>query len=141
MGLSAAKLLASRGASISIADLNEDALNTAVSSLPGGHQKHIATRVDVRDEKSVDAWIEKTIHKFGKLDGAVNFAGVLGPEGPVTDISVKQLEFVLSVNVTGVFNCIRAQLKVMKEGSIVGHFRVEFRVKSSQANKLKGVCS
>ncbi|KAE8413240.1 hypothetical protein BDV36DRAFT_304260 [Aspergillus pseudocaelatus] len=119
MGLATAQLLASRGASISLADLNEDALNIAINSLPGGHQKHIAARVDVRDELSVAAWIEKTIYRFGKIDGAVNMAGVLGPQAPVTGTSVKQLEFVLSVNVTGVFNCLRAQLSVMKGGSIV----------------------
>lgn len=120
MGLAAAQLLASRGAIISLADLNEKALKTALSSLPGGDEKHIATRVDVRDSESVDAWIAKTIKKLGKLDGAVNMAGVLGPSAPITGISNSQLDFIFSVNVSGVFNCIRAQLKAMNSGSIVG---------------------
>ncbi|CAG8197715.1 unnamed protein product [Penicillium olsonii] len=119
MGLAAAQLLASRGASISMADLNEEALNTAIATLPGSHQKHIATRVDVRNEASVDSWIEKTVQRFGKVDGAVNMAGVLGPSVLATELTREQLEFVFSVNVFGVFNCLRAQLKVMKSGSIV----------------------
>ena len=119
MGLAAAQLLASRGASISMADLNEEALNTAIATLPGSHEKHIATRVDVRNEASVDSWIEKTVQRFGKVDGAVNMAGVLGPSVPATELTREQLELVFSVNVFGVFNCLRAQLKVMKSGSIV----------------------
>ncbi|CAG7993148.1 unnamed protein product [Penicillium salamii] len=119
MGLAAAQLLASRGASISMADLNEEALKTAIDTLPGGHERHIAIRVDVRNETSVDSWIEKTVQRFGKLDGAVNMAGVLGPSVPTTELTKEQLEFVFSVNVFGVFNCLRAQLRVMKSGSIV----------------------
>lgn len=122
MGLAAAQLLASRGAHVSMADLNDEALKTAIESLPGGHEKHIATRVDVRNEDSVNDWIEKTVQRFGKLDGAVNMAGVLGPSVPTTELSKEQLEFVFSVNVFGVFNCMKAQLKVMKSGSIVREF-------------------
>ncbi|KAJ5392506.1 hypothetical protein N7509_007996 [Penicillium cosmopolitanum] len=119
MGLAAAQLLASRGAIISLADLNEEALEVAIKSLPGGREKHIFTRVDVRDDGLVDAWIEKTMYRYGRLDGAVNMAGVLGPSASVTELTKKKFEFVLSVNVSGVFNCLNAQLKVMKKGSIV----------------------
>lgn len=105
-----------------MADLNEEALKTAIESLPGGPEKHIATRVDVRNEDSVNDWIEKTVQRFGKLDGAVNMAGVLGPSVPTTELSREQLEFVFSVNVFGVFNCMKAQLKVMKRGSIVSKY-------------------
>ncbi|OJJ42153.1 hypothetical protein ASPZODRAFT_125997 [Penicilliopsis zonata CBS 506.65] len=119
MGLAAAQLLAARGASISLADLNETALTAALTSLPGGEDRHLATRVDVRDSASVDAWIEKTVQRFGQLDGAVNMAGVLGPTGPTTGVTDQQFDFVFAVNVTGVFNCLRAQLRVIKSGSIV----------------------
>lgn len=128
MGLAAAQLLASRGASISMADLNEEALKTAIDTLPGGHERHIAIRVDVRNETSVDSWIEKTVQRFGKLDGAVNMAGVLGPSVPTTELTKEQLEFVFSVNVFGVFNCLRAQLRVMKSGSIVRFILIQMTV-------------
>lgn len=108
------------GVPLSLADLNEAALKKAIESLPGSHEKHLVVPVDVRKIASVDAWIERTVQHFGKLDGAVNMAGVLGPTGaPVTDITDEQLNLVLSVNVNGVFNCLHAQLKVIKTGSIV----------------------
>ncbi|KAI9691940.1 MAG: hypothetical protein M1822_008013 [Bathelium mastoideum] len=125
MGLAAARLLASRNASLSLADLNEAALKTIADSLSGDNEGCIVMRVDVRDSAAVDAWIEKTVQRFGKLDGAVNMAGVLGPVAPMLDITPEQLDFVISVNVRGVFNCLRAELRVMKTGSIVGH-RVSF---------------
>jgi NAD(P)-dependent dehydrogenase (short-subunit alcohol dehydrogenase family) len=59
------------------------------------------------------------VQRFGRLDGAVNMAGVLGPSSPITDITNDQMDFVLSVNLNGVFNCLRAQLGVMESGSIV----------------------
>ncbi|KAF4470863.1 Short-chain dehydrogenase reductase SDR [Fusarium albosuccineum] len=119
MGLATAQLLAARGASLSLADVNEIALKKAIESLPGSPEKYLAVAVDVRKSASVDAWIEKTVQNFGKLDAAVNMADVLGPSGPLTDITDEQLNSVLSVNVNGVFNCLRAQLKAIKTGSIV----------------------
>ncbi|KAF5012215.1 hypothetical protein FDECE_1731 [Fusarium decemcellulare] len=119
MGLATAQLLAARGASLSLADVNETALKKAIDSLPGSPEKYLAVAVDVRKSASVDAWIEKTVQHFGKLDAAVNMAGVLGPSGPLTDITDEQLNFVFSVNANGVFNCLRAQLKAIKTGSIV----------------------
>ncbi|RSL40731.1 hypothetical protein CEP54_016037 [Fusarium duplospermum] len=47
-------------------------------------------------------------------------ADVPGPTGtPVTDIADEQWNPVVSINVNGVFNCSRSQLKVIKTGSIV----------------------
>ncbi|CAK7231779.1 hypothetical protein SBRCBS47491_008045 [Sporothrix bragantina] len=120
MGLATAKLLASRGAVLSLADLNEKALTETLASLPGGPDKHLATVVDVAKSDSVDTWVKKTVAKFGQLDGAVNMAGILGPSGPVTDVSSAQFAQVLDVNVLGVFHCLHAQLPAMgPKGSIV----------------------
>ena len=121
MGLATAKLLASRGASLSIADMNKAASEQVVSILPGGSEKHMATTVDVRDGSAVESWIEGTVQRYGKLDGAVNMAGVLGSASPVADLKSEDFDFVLSVNLKGVFNCLHAQLKAMTTGSIVSN--------------------
>ncbi len=73
-----AQFLASRGAIISLADINADAVKSATKTLPGsGH--HMYTVIDVRDRSTVYAWIESTMQRLGKLDGAVNMAGVITP--------------------------------------------------------------
>ncbi|KAJ9654564.1 hypothetical protein H2201_008975 [Coniosporium apollinis] len=118
MGLATAKLLASRGAIISLADINQEAVKAAANSLVGS-EKHIAAVVDVRSSQSVNAWIESTVQKLGKLDGAVNMAGVITPATPLTQETDEHWEFAFSVNTQGVFYCLRAQLKAMAAGGSI----------------------
>ncbi|PNS16179.1 Levodione reductase [Sphaceloma murrayae] len=119
MGLATAQLLASRGAVISLADINKDALQAAVDTLHN-NDKHLHTVVDVRDAASVDGWIRETVTRLGRLDGAVNMAGILTKPVPLTETSDEAWDSVFAVNAKGVFNCVRAQLRAMgKGGSIV----------------------
>ncbi|CEJ61167.1 Putative Dehydrogenases with different specificities [Penicillium brasilianum] len=119
MGLATAKLVASRGAIVSMADINEAALQTVIESLPGS-ESHFYTRVDVRDSCQVDTWIKSTVNKLGKLDGAVNMAGVITPTMPITETTDETWNFNFDVNSSGLFYCLRAQLRAMgARGSIV----------------------
>lgn len=118
MGLATAKLLASRGAIISLADINEDAMKAAAASLHNS-SKHLCTAVDVRDATSVQAWIDGTVQKLGHLDGAVNMAGVIAKAVPVTEVTDHDWDFSFAVNAKGVFNCLRAQLKAMTAGGSI----------------------
>ena len=106
MGLATAKLLASRGASTSLADINEDALKAAVKQMTRQDQ-HMWTCVDVRCTSSVDGWVESTVERFGKLDGAVNMAGVITPARPIVEMTDDAFELVMSVNTQGLFRCLR----------------------------------
>lgn len=78
MGLETAKLLASKGAKVSLADVQEEALNEAVSKIKSAGGTAMGNVVDVRNRHQVEAWISKTVSEFGKLDGAANLAGVIG---------------------------------------------------------------
>ncbi|KAK5062927.1 hypothetical protein LTR84_005003 [Exophiala bonariae] len=125
MGLTIAKLLSSNGAILSLADMNEDGLLTAIECLKGeveeaqkNQQRHIYTRVDVRDSTSVNSWISHTVEQLGRLDGAVNFAGVARIAN-VIDETDESWAFQMDVNAKGVFFCIRAQLKHMRKGGSI----------------------
>ncbi|KAH0431912.1 hypothetical protein CcaCcLH18_06739 [Colletotrichum camelliae] len=118
MGLATAQLLAERGAKISLADINESSLKEAVASLPDS-DSHIYEVVDVRDGEAVDKWIQNTVKKYGKLDGAVNMAGVITHATPVAELTDKDWDFVFAVNAKGVFNCLRSQLKAMSAGASI----------------------
>ena len=118
MGLAVAQVLASKGAVISLGDINETALEAAAQSLKPN--KHTITTVDVRNKESVDAWIARTVNEHGKLDGAVNMAGVIRPATPIADMTDDDWDFTMSINAKGVFSCLRAQIKAMSpNGSIV----------------------
>ena len=83
IALATSKLLFERGAILSLADLQKDRLDANVATITGGspdaESRILTTAVDVRSSASVDAWIKKTVEKFGRLDGAANLAGVIGP--------------------------------------------------------------
>lgn len=102
MGLTIAKLVASRGATVSLADVNEAGLKEAIKSLPGAN--YIYEVVDVRNTSSVDAWIVTTVKELGKLDGAVNCAGVLCHPHPIDEETGDNWEFILVFSTAGVFN-------------------------------------
>lgn len=136
--MATARILAQRGAILSLVDTNKQGLDEAIKSLPG--EKHISTVVDVQNSSEVDLWIDKTVSKLGSLHGAVNLAGVVGPMSPITDLTSNDWDYVMGmllylqnwkyfnllqtgVNGKGVFNCLRAQLRAINDGgSIVSNW-------------------
>lgn len=93
IGLATARLLASRGAVLALADQNQKGLDETIKSLSGSsHTSHV---VDVRDGKQVSSWITDVFQKHGKLDAAVNAAGVLGPPTLVADTTDDNWNFVM----------------------------------------------
>lgn len=121
MGLATAKLLASRGAAIALADINEAAVKSAKESL-SGNDRHMCSLVDVRSSQSVNAWIKSVVERLGKLDGAVNMAGIITTATPVAEETDENWEFNFAVNTRGVFFCIRAELNAMKAGGSIVSF-------------------
>ncbi|KAJ9603788.1 hypothetical protein H2200_011974 [Cladophialophora chaetospira] len=122
IGLTTAKLLASRGAVLSLADVNAKQLEAAASSIEEGGAKVIYTVVDVRDRSQVNNWIERTVKEFGRLDGAANLAGVVGRHAvtfELRDETDDEWDFIMNVNTKGVFNCMREELNVMKSGASI----------------------
>jgi len=106
IGMACAELLLAQGANVSIADVSEKALKEAEKSISaaGYTGKVMFQVVDVRKVNQVDDWIAKTVENFGKLDGAVNMAGVI-PKSinieRVEDLNDPDWEFVIDVNLTG----------------------------------------
>lgn len=80
-----------------------------------------AYKADVSKSYKVDEMINYCIEKYGKIDVLVNNAGI-SQDKLFTDITDEEWEKMMSVNVTGVFNCTRAALKHMiweKSGKII----------------------
>ena len=120
MGLAAAKLLASKGAKVSLADIQEKALQEAATDIESSGGTVITTVVDVSKRAQVDKWIERTVQEFGKIHGAANLAGVIGKFNnisPVEDINDDDFDFIMKVNVYGLLNCMRAQIPHLEEPS------------------------
>lgn len=69
--------------------------------------------IDVTNEKAVDDSIEKTVKEFGRLDYAVNNAGIGGIIKTTDQIPKDDFEKVMAVNTTAVWQCQRAQIRQM----------------------------
>lgn len=123
IGLATAHLLASRGALLSLADMQETGLTAAATAIKSEHNVDVLTFVlDVRKSSEVAAWISATTSKFGKLDGAANLAGVIPKSigvGGIAEMDEDEWDFVIGVNLTGVMHCMREQMKVIANGGSI----------------------
>nr|XP_036576245.1 short chain dehydrogenase reductase family [Colletotrichum truncatum]KAF6782953.1 short chain dehydrogenase reductase family [Colletotrichum truncatum] len=125
IGLATAHLLAERGARLSLADIQTDALQKVQTDINNLHPyaEVIISAVDVRNYDQVENWVKDTVEHFGKFDGAANLAGVLpesiGLKG-IDEQDFNEWNHVLGVNLTGVMHCLKAQLRVVENmGAIV----------------------
>ncbi|EXJ67386.1 uncharacterized protein A1O5_09399 [Cladophialophora psammophila CBS 110553] len=123
IGLATARYLAHRGASLSLADVQGKLLDEAADTIrKESGAKILATVVDVSKDTDVDQWISSTISTFGALDGAANLAGVYveGSDRPgIANLDNSTWDFVLTINLTGMMYCLRAQLKVISNGGSI----------------------
>ncbi|RFU28146.1 hypothetical protein B7463_g8209, partial [Scytalidium lignicola] len=108
---------------LALSDVNQDLLQETISSLKSAHPNvEIETfQLDVCDEKAVQAAVDRTVNKFGRLDVAVNVAGI-GGNGLATheDGSTENWDKVVDVDLTGVWRCQKAEVKAMLKQEDLG---------------------
>ena len=124
MGLATAKAFAEAGAAVVLADINENAVRSAAEELVSAGHKAIAVRCNVADEAEVAAMIEQTVSTFGRLDAAFNNAGVQSLPVETADASGEEFDRVNAINLRGVWNCMKYELRQMREqgsGAIVNN--------------------
>lgn len=79
IGLATAHAFAVAGASVMLADINEDALRAATDDLTTAGHTALGVTCDVSDEAQVAALVDRTVANFGRLDMAFNNAGIQIP--------------------------------------------------------------
>lgn len=111
IGQATVRLLAARGVRVVAADI--DGGRAAATVEPLGPQRAVAVQVDVTSAESVEAMVTAGVEAFGRLDIAVNAAGITGEYLDTGDRSVEEWRKMIDVNLTGVFLCLRAELRQM----------------------------
>lgn len=79
--------------------------------------------VDVSLSSVAAAMVEATIRSFGRLDCACNNAGIGGAQAPMEEVPEETWSKVLSVNLTGIWRCMKYEIPRLLAGGRGGAFR------------------
>ncbi|MCB1741113.1 MAG: glucose 1-dehydrogenase [Gammaproteobacteria bacterium] len=122
IGEATAWAFARAGASVALIDRDAGAIGEAQEGLRAAGFQAIGIPCDVADATQVQAAIAKVLDTYGRLDAAFNNAGVNSDSTRLHDISDEEFDRVMNVNLRGVWNCMKAELRLMVEqqsGAIV----------------------
>ena len=115
IGLACAQAFAREGADVILADLNKPE-EQAQKLVDSGLKAH-ARACDVSDASQVEKLICWIVEKFGRLDAALNNAGVQTPQRPMAEITDDEFDKTVAVDFKGVWNCMRYEiLQMLKQG-------------------------
>ena len=122
IGKEIAVLFAQEGSDLAICDVNEEALSQAKAEIESSTGRKVLTgKVDVTSLDEVENFIKKILDNFGNLDILVNNAGIT-KDNLLLRMTEEEWDAVLSVNLKGAFNCIKAATRPMmkkRSGKIV----------------------
>jgi NAD(P)-dependent dehydrogenase (short-subunit alcohol dehydrogenase family) len=122
IGRATAELLAARGAKVVVADLDDAQGATTVARVNAIGGEGVFVRADVTEPDDVSAMVTTAVDRFGRLDIALNNAGVPGTYAPFLQQSLADWERTVAVNLTSVFLSMQAEIPAMVDsggGSIV----------------------
>ena len=109
IGLEFARAYLDEGATVTLADINADAVAKAAASL--GPRAH-AIQLDVTRQASIDAGFAKAVDMMGHLDILINNAALFQAEA-ITDITQASYDKLFAVNVAGTLFCLQAAARHM----------------------------
>jgi 3-oxoacyl-[acyl-carrier protein] reductase len=105
--------LASRGASVAVLDVREDAAKETVDILGSNDLRHVPVRADVTSPDQVAAAVDAVRAALGGIDFLVNAAGIPDDPTPCHELPVDQWNRVVGVDLTGAFLVARAAIPDM----------------------------
>jgi NAD(P)-dependent dehydrogenase (short-subunit alcohol dehydrogenase family) len=123
IGQATVKRLAQDGAHVVVADVQMDLATDVAAEVNNAGGSAEVYELDVAEEGAAAAAVAAIVRNHGRLDGAFNNAGIVGPTTKLLEIEPAEWAQVMSVNLTGVFSCVQAEIAQMVQqqsgGSIV----------------------
>ena len=114
MGRAMALALSRAGANVVVVDRDENTANRMAAELASAGGETIPIKADVSSADQVQAMVTQAIEAFGAVHILINNAGVLRPSR-VLEITEDEWDFVVNVNLKGVFLCSKAVLPLMQK--------------------------
>ena len=121
MGRAHALALARAGAKVVVADISQEECEKVVQEIKKNKGEAIAVKCDVTRKEEIDQMIQAAVKEWGRLDIFVNNAGICQFK-PFLEMTEKEWDLTISVNLKGYFLCAQAAAKEMqkqKSGAIV----------------------
>jgi NAD(P)-dependent dehydrogenase (short-subunit alcohol dehydrogenase family) len=118
IGRATAAAFVAAGYATALVDRDEDHGRAVEAELRKGGGECLFIACDVTEDSSVKRAVEQAVGTFGRLDAAFNAAGIDGEKGLMTaDCTVENWHRVLTVDLTGVWHCMRHQIpQMLKSG-------------------------
>jgi NAD(P)-dependent dehydrogenase (short-subunit alcohol dehydrogenase family) len=114
IGQATALLAADEGAdAILVTDRNDDGLKQTVVALADRSVEATSVVVPIDSSGAADEIVAVAVERFGRLDAAVNNAGIRGRLAPIDEVDDELWDEVQAVNLRAVFACMRAELRQM----------------------------
>ncbi len=118
IGKATAELFAKQGAQVVLSDIQEEAGKATTESIVAAGGKAIFFKTDVSKPEEMEALVNFAVNTYGKLDVAVNNAGIGGELNPIADMSIEGWQKVIGINLNSLFYGMKYQIKAMlKNGS------------------------
>jgi len=102
------------GACVALVSRRLEQVESVSRSIDPEGARTVALEADVRDPKAMEGAVRRTLERFGKLDLAVNNAGITGPAGvPVQDLEAEIWREVIETDLTGIFYSMKYEIPAM----------------------------
>lgn len=116
IGRATAREFAAKGARVVVAARRQDELDSLVAEIESDGAAANAVRTDVSDSAAVERMVSHVIATFGRLDYAVNNAGIEGEFAPIVDLAEKDWDQVMGINLKGTFLCMKFEARAILAG-------------------------
>ncbi len=113
LGQAACRLLAERGASVLVTDVNADGGAETVAQCEAAGSEAVFLHTDVTQEADVAGAVGAAVDRWGRLDCAINNAGTTGPTKPTAEYTLEEWNAVVALNLTGVFLGLKHEIPQM----------------------------
>ena len=122
IGRATARALAAEGAKVALVARSAEVIGTIAEELGAGGGTALACPADVAEPSAVRAVVARVVDAWGRLDLLVANAGVNTRQRNLHDMSDEQWQYVVGVNLSGVFHCVQAvlpRMRAQREGTII----------------------
>ena len=114
IGRLAAQSFAGAGATLALLDINAESLQSLKEELSALTECYTAS-CDVSNAADIEVFVKSSIQHFGRLDVAINNAGILQGHNKLADVPIEDIDNQLSINARGVYLSMKYELQQMQQ--------------------------